>query len=177
MQLIQASEKTQYNKIHSLYKKSFPLCEKKPFSSITKRQKLDKVDIWYIEDKGEFVGLAITMKSKDMVLLDYFAIDTSMRSEGYGSKALKMLQDYYRDCRFFLEIESVYENTSNRMLRERRKNFYLRNNMNEMKMLVNLFGTDMEILGYNCNFTYEEYLSVYTDVYGKRKADKIKRLS
>ncbi|MGN0375983.1 MAG: GNAT family N-acetyltransferase [Butyrivibrio sp.] len=176
MQLIQASKKTQYNKIHSLYKKSFPLCEKKPFSSITKRQKLNKVDIWYIEDKGEFVGLAITMKSKDMVLLDYFAIDTSMRSEGYGSKALKMLQDYYRDCRFFLEIESVYENAANQQLRERRKAFYLKNNMTEMNIKVNLFGTDMEILGYGCNFTYEEYLHVYEEVYGKRKSDKIKKL-
>lgn len=177
MRLIQAENKIQYKTIHELYKRAFPACEKKSFHLMKTKQAKKLVDIWYIENKGEFIGLAITMKWNDLVLLDYFAINDSLRSGGYGSKALKLLQDYYADSRFFLEIESVYGNADNQALRERRKKFYLRNNMKEMNLMVNLFGTDMEVLGYNCEFNYTEYLSVYTNVYGKYKSRKIQKLS
>ena len=37
--------------------------------------------------------------------------------------------------------------------------------MTEMKIMVNLFGTKMEVLGHNCRLTYEEYSSVYANNY------------
>lgn len=43
-----------------------------------------------------------------------------------------------------------------------------------MGILVDVFGTEMELLTYQCSLTYEEYLSVYRQVYGERKAGKLK---
>ena len=176
MKVIKVSTAKQYLKIYGLYQYSFPVREKKPFFSIVKRNKNGKMDMWYIEENGNFIGLAITMKWKDMVLLDYFAINKNLRSNGYGSKSLRMLQKYYEGRRFLLEIENVYENAHNQKDRERRKKFYLNNNMKSMDMFVHLFGTDMEILGYNCMVSYEEYLSIYANIFSIKKASLIKQI-
>ena len=56
-----------------------------------------------------------------------------------------------------------------------RKHFYLQNHMTELDMLVDVFGTEMEVLTYQCSLNYAEYVSVYRDVYGKRKADRLKK--
>lgn len=177
MQLIRVSKIKQYFKIYKLYHKSFPACEKKPFFSMVKRNKSGKMDMWYIEDDGIFVGLAITMNWKDMVLLDYFAVNGTIRGGGYGSKALRLIQEHYRGKRFFLEIENIYGNAPNQTDRERRRKFYLNNDMQSMGMFVHLFGTDMEILGHNCNISYEEYLSVYANIFNIRKASLIKQIN
>lgn len=174
MRFTQARTKKQYREIRKLYESSFPKCEKKPFWLIKQKQKRGLVDIWQIEEAGEFMGLAITMKSGDLVLLDYFAMAEDKRGEGCGSHALQMLQKHYKDRRFFLEIESTREESENREQRERRKHFYLQNRMTELGMLVDVFGTEMEVLGYRCDLNYAEYVSVYREVYGKRKADRLK---
>ncbi len=176
MKLIKVSTVKQYLKIYGLYHYSFPVREKKPFISMVKRNKNGKMDMWYIEEKGNFIGLAITMKWKDMILLDYFAINKTLRAKGYGSKALCMLQKYYEGRRFLLEIENVYGNAHNQNDRERRKKFYLNNNMKSMDMFVHLFGTDMEILGYNCKVSYEEYLSIYANIFNIKKASLIRQI-
>lgn len=132
------------------------------------------MDIWALEKEQEFIGLAITMKSEDFVLLDYFAIAGEKRASGYGSEALKSLQEYYGNKRFFLEIESTHGKADNQEQRERRKRFYLANNMTEMGIRVDVFGTEMELLGYGCSLDFAEYVSVYRDVYGRRKAEKLK---
>lgn len=175
MRFTQARTGKQYREIRTLYGSSFPRCEKKPFWLIKQKQRKGLVDIWNIEEAGEFVGLAITMKAGDLVLLDYFAIAKDKRGGGSGSHALKMLQKHYIDRRFFLEIESTREESVNQEQREMRKHFYLQNHMTELDMLVDVFGTEMEVLTYQCSLNYAEYVSVYRDVYGKRKADRLKK--
>ena len=70
MKFTQARTGKQYREIRTLYGSSFPRCEKKPFWLIKQKQRKGLVDIWNIEEAGEFVGLAITMKAGDLVLLD-----------------------------------------------------------------------------------------------------------
>lgn len=174
MELIRANAKMHFTNIKKLYQEAFPRYEKKPFWLIKYKQKQGLVDIWVLEKEGEFIGLAITMKSNDLVLLDYFAIAGEKRASGFGSEALRSLQEHYRGKRFFLEIESTKGKAHNQEQRERRKGFYLANHMTEIGMTVDVFGTEMELLGYDCNLDFAEYVSVYSDVYGKRKADKLK---
>lgn len=132
------------------------------------------MDIWVLEEKQEFIGFAITMKSKDLVLLDYFAIAGEKRASGFGSEALRSLQKYYGNQRFFLEIESTLGKADNQEQREKRKRFYLANDMTEIGMTVDVFGTEMELLGHGCSLDFAEYTSVYSNVYGRRKAEKLK---
>ena len=174
MKLIRTKGLKQWMKIHKLYKSAFPADERKPFALIWKAFKSGKVDIWSLQADGNFIGFAITMKDDNKVLLDYFAISDDKRSCGYGGKAIKLLQEYYKDKKFFLEIESVYTNAKNLDERIRRKKFYLNNGMSEMKLLAKVYGTTLEILGFNCSLTFDEYRSVYLNVYGKHTADNVR---
>lgn len=114
----------QLKNIYRLYKISFPKEEKKPFWFILAGILRKNFEISSIEDKGKFKGLAITLKYKNLVLLDYLVITSDSRSLGYGSKALSILKEHYQNYRFFLEIESSFEKKPKIMKKGRKeKNF------------------------------------------------------
>ena len=166
MKLKKATTLKDWKKIRKLYMSAFPSCERKPLSVIRYKQHIKAADVWVVEDEGEFVGLAITMNGPELVLLDYFAIDDFKRGKGYGSKALKLLQETYEDYRFFLEIERTDVEADNIEERKRRKSFYLQNGMMELKVHAVLFGVEMELLGYQCKVSFEEYRNLYVSNYG-----------
>ena len=60
--------------------------------------------------------------------------------------------------------------------RMRRKQFYIKNGMTEMKMMVNLFGTNMEVLGHGCKLEFVPYRAVYEHTYGKHIAKNVKEV-
>lgn len=155
-----------WHKIKKLYMKAFPLNERKPFKLIKQKAAGSETDVWMLDEGGEFLGLAITMNAEDLVLLDYFAIHEKKRSGGCGSRALKLLREQYTGKRFFLEIESVYEETPDLEARKRRKNFYLRNGLSEIGIMAKLFGVNMELMGFGCKISFEEYRGLYRKIYG-----------
>lgn len=164
---------SQWKKMYQLYKAAFPENERKPFLLIWYMHKKGNTDVWWLEDHNEFIGLAITLNTKDLVLLDYFAISEEKRGNGLGAKAMKTLQEHYKGRRLFLEIESTFAKADNFSERKRRKHFYLANGMTEMKVLSNTFGVDMELLGYDCAVDFKDYQSVYLANYGKRAAEHL----
>ena len=166
MNLKKAVSRRDWKRIKKLYMSAFPKCERKPFAIIRYKQYKRAADVWMLEDAGEFIGLAITMNGPDLVLLDYFAIDDTKRGKGYGSKALKLLQERYAGYRFFLEIERTDVEADNIEERKRRKSFYLQNGMTELKVHAVLFGVKMELLGYQCEVNFEEYRNLYVSNYG-----------
>ncbi|MBP3392648.1 MAG: GNAT family N-acetyltransferase [Clostridia bacterium] len=165
-----------WRNISKLYKKAFPLMERKPLSLIRSTHKKNKADVWLIEEENEFKGFAITMNSHDLVMLDYFAVAEEARGQGYGSSCLKWLQEQYKDYRFFLEIESVYVKAKNMEQRIGRKAFYERNGMREVGIVAKVFGVELVSMGYDCALTFEEYKKLYTDCYGKLVGMNIKKV-
>lgn len=177
MKLTEAYQKKQLIKIINLYRKSFPRAEKKPFLLMLKKRKEGSMEILSIEDdNGGFLGLAILVLYRDLVLLDYFAVSPKQRDGGIGSAALQMLKARYFDKKFFLEIESTKGEAANIELRKRRKEFYLRNGMTNLPFDVNLFGIDMELLGDDCSFSFHDYYELYQKVFGKMIAGRVKLL-
>ena len=143
---------------------------------ICQKQSQGLTDIFALEENGDFCGLAITMKAEDLVLLDYFAIVREKRGKGYGRMALEALFAHFNGKRFFLEIESTLAESANKSQRIKRKRFYLKNQLTELNLYANVFGTDMELLAYQTSLTFDEYIGVYKTVYGQEKAACIKRL-
>lgn len=162
-------------KIRKLYMSAFPVYERKLLWLIWQKKRKGCTDVWAIKDKDEFLGFAITINGPDIVLLDYFAISNDKRGNGLGTLALKKLQEHYNTKRFFLEIESVFENVDDLESRIRRKQFYLKNNMKEMHIMVNLFGTKFELLAYNGKVSYEDYCLLYHTNYGEWATKQIKQ--
>lgn len=160
-------------RIYRLYRSAFPRCERKPFSMIYKMSRAGKTDVWYISDQGRFVGLAITINGPDRILLDYFAIAEAHRSGGYGSQILKSLIAHYEPKSLFGEIENVIDEGEDLPLRKRRKQFYLRNGLKEMGVMVYLFGVKMELIGTGTPLSFEEYRNFYAENYNQWAAEHI----
>ena len=109
--------------------------------------KAGRADLWTIRADGRFAGLAATVNSSEIVLLDYFAVKKQLRGRGVGSEALKGLMDHYRDQGLFVEIESTFEDAENLRERQKRKRFYVNCGMEPMGTEADLFGVRMELLG------------------------------
>ncbi len=176
MKLIQATTWYHWLRFRLLYRRAFPRSERKPVSMIRKMQKKGKTDVWYLEQDSQFAGLAATINSEDVILVDYLAIDDKRRGRGDGSQALKLLRQQYTGKGVFVEIECPYETADNYEERRRRKQFYLRNGMTEMNTTAKLFGVDMELLGYDCQLSFEEYHEFYRVNYGEWAASHIEKI-
>ena len=176
MELRLIKSPTEWWKVRKLYKAAFPKCEQKPLWLVWFVKQQKKTDVWIAEEDGEFAGFAITMYGKDLVLLDYLAVSDSLRGSGIGTKVLRALQEQYREKRFFLEIENVYVPADNLAERLRRKNFYKKNGMQEMQIMVNAFGAELELLTYKCQVSFEEYYELYCSCYGNWAARNLKRM-
>lgn len=174
MKMIQAKQPLHWYRLYKLYCEAFPSYERKPFSMIRSMQRKGKSDVWYFEKDGKFAGLAFTINSNNVILIDYLAIAANRRSEGIGSEIITQLHEHYGDKGIFVEIESVFDECENKEERLRRKHFYLNNGMVPMKVMVVLFGVEMELLGINCCLTYDEYYAFYHDNYGDFAAKNIK---
>ena len=162
-------------RIYSLYQAAFPAAEKKPFSMIRTMHKKGKSDVWYCVENGKFAGLVITINGPEQILLDYLAVAKNRRGQGMGSKMLQKMREQYVGKVVFLEIEIVDEAAENFEERKRRKQFYLNNGMTPMNVFVELFGVDMELLGFDCSLTFEEYHDFYRDNYNAWAAEHVKR--
>ncbi len=165
----------EWARIYRLYQAAFPSSEKKPFSMIRSMCKKGKSDVWYCVENGKFAGLLITINGPKEILIDYLAVAENRRGQGIGSQMLKKMREQYTGKGVFLEIEIVDETAENYEERKRRKQFYLSNGMTPMNVFVELFGVDMELLGFDCHLTFEEYHDFYRDNYNAWAAEHVKR--
>ncbi len=176
MELKRANTKEERENVKKLYLTAFPKEERKPFDLITEKQAEGGADIFYLEDNGEFSGLAIPAMDKDIVLLVFFAIADGKRGGGCGSKALQMIMEKYKGKRFILEIEDTSAEAGNKEQRIRRKSFYMKNGLINTGLMANVMGVEMEVLGNTTDITFEEYWNVYENAFGREISEKIGRV-
>ena len=163
----------QWADVYFLYQKAFPKSEKKPFSMIRGMHKKGASHVWRFERNGKFAGIIITINGEKNILLDYLAVEESRRGTGIGTEILQLMRSHYAGKGIFLEIESVYEACDNREQRIRRKHFYEKCGMTSMEVFVWLFGVKMELMGFDCRLSYEDYHAFYRDNYNRWAADHI----
>jgi GNAT superfamily N-acetyltransferase len=165
----------QWIKLYQLYRSAFPEYERKPLWMILNMRRKGKMDVWYCRHGDTFVGLAITLNGEDLILLDYFAVVPGLRSGGFGSALLQKVKELYPGKGLFVEIESVYEDCDNKAQRIRRKHFYETCGMTSMEVFVWLFGVKMELMGFDCSLSYEQYHAFYRDNYNQWAASHIQK--
>ncbi|MEH2944009.1 hypothetical protein VSQ32_14355 [Lachnospiraceae bacterium KK002] len=175
MKLTICTSESQLDHLKRLYLEAFPAPERKPFPLLLAKSREGLVELLAVEGEDDrFLGLAVTVLHKDMVLLDYFAIVPGMRGQNAGSKALRLLKKRYPDRKLILEIEDPEEESDNREERMRRKAFYIRNNMVIMPCSLELFGIKMLLLTSGDRITFGEYREIYEAVFPGTIADNIK---
>lgn len=160
-------DKNDFKKLMKLYKKSFPLAERKPLFIMKYMQNKDRLRFYAIKDENEFIGLVITIYDEETTLIDYLAIESDIRSKGYGSKAIELIRQNFNTNTVFLEIENINDKAKNNDERIRRKNFYIKNGLCETDIKAFVYGTDMQALTIKGEITFDEYILFMKKAYGR----------
>ncbi len=163
---IQIPSKNEIIEIKKLYSKAFPDNERKPFFLINKKIKEGKSEILAFFDNNVFVGFAINLVFNEYVLVDYLAIDESKQGQGYGSNALDLIKERYKEKQIFLEVEERNALADNSIQRELRYKFYLKNGFVSCGFKINFFFSKLEVLSYQKVISYNEYIDFQKYVMG-----------
>ena len=163
----------QWFRVYGLYRRAFPQNERKPFSMILSMWRKGRTDVWYFEDGGRFAGFASTINSRDIILLDYLAVQEGRRGRGIGSRILQELKKAYAGRGIFVEIESAFESGAGQAERIRRKRFYIANGLQPSRVMADVFGVRMELLCWNCCVNFSAYHAFYRDHYNAWAAEHI----
>ena len=130
----------------------FPPDELKPLSMI-ERMLMRGEYTGYGAMAGENLlayALFVTLKEDACALLDYYAVESAHRDRGIGGAFLRALvSGPLQDMRgVLLEIEDpeAAQSGDERLLRERRRQFYDRNGMKDSSVSARIFGVDFLLL-------------------------------
>ncbi|MBO8463219.1 MAG: GNAT family N-acetyltransferase [Firmicutes bacterium] len=163
---LKRAKKEQLAQIKQLYETAFPKEERKPFFLLQWQMKRKVMEILSIEENG-FVGLLISSFYKDLVLIEFLAIDDKRRGEGLGSKVLDLAKKRYQARRVVLEIEIPDENAAISDNKVRRKEFYARNGFLPAGVEVMFHGVPMMLLTIDGkSVTFAEYKKLYQNTSG-----------
>jgi len=159
--------------IRRLYRRAFPISERKPFAVIRRMYRQGRTDVWLLLKGGRFAGFATTINGEGLVLIDYLAVSEKRRGQGVGSSALRALVRAYPDCGLFVEIESPFDDGDDQPDRIRRRAFYRRCGFEPSRTMASVFGVPMELLGHGCTVSFEAYHDFYDTHYNQWAAAHI----
>lgn len=160
------------NEVYDLYQEAFPDYERKPFEMILDGLETGKMETYSVFYDHQYAGLVFLIKGEHVDVLDYLAVNGTMRDHGIGGRILAWL----RGCRenpFVVEIESTL--TSDDPIHRKRKDFYLANEMKDCRQSIELFGVDMELMSSLRPITYEEYFTTMKDYFDHDVEKWVKR--
>lgn len=174
--------------IYQDYKKIFPRVERKPYREIKKIYDEKISEIIEIIQEDEIVGFIIinTIENNLYAILDYFAILPDYRGKGYGTEAIKLLKEMYKDYNgIYIEVEKVEsaKHEEERHIRQRRVNFY--ENLGFIKMKFDICLCSALHYTYilpckNGNFSdkeaMDEIFKIYTTAMGEKRTKKYYKL-
>lgn len=165
---VQAVDKQlkEYEQIKELMTSAFPRNERLPMWFLLWRAKTNFVDFLALYDYDRFVGVTYLVTRRDLTFVMYLAIESKIRSKGYGKKALETIQSQHPHNRIILNIEAVEESAYNYEQRVKRKFFYTKNG-SVNTALQYLEGEDKyEVLISKGRYTVEEYQQLYKKLTG-----------
>ncbi len=178
-------------KLHKIYLKDFPESERMPYYMIKKYYKNKKIKILALKDeKRNIVAYSMITEHNGYILLLYLAVLKDKRKNGYGSLLLNMLKEKLKNKNMIIiEIESLDPslklNEEEKIIRQKRRSFYIKNEYLSTNIDVLLYDCKMEILYTNLldkikdsNYIINEYLNIYYNLNDKiRKSGKIEVLN
>lgn len=132
--------------VNHLAKEAFPPEEYLAPSTLVEMAKDDNFDFWALTDEGAFAGFMVVQTFGDLAYLFFLAIDSDVRSKGYGSQAIETLKAAYPGKKQVVDFEMINPSAPNLAQREKRKAFYLRNGYQETGLFLSYLGVDYEVL-------------------------------
>lgn len=160
-------KKQQWSEIKEIYMEAFPKCERKPFFLLRQSIKRKKAVLAVAAEENQLLGFTVFVVYKDMVMIDYLAVSSKIRSRGTGSRILEHICGQFPDKKIVLLIERVDDMAENCQQRTARRRFYLKNGFTSSGIFITGAGGDMEVLNYGGTVSQEEYMDLQRYALGK----------
>ena len=150
--------KKYYKQVNKIYKESFPKEER--YISLNKMVKNKDTELYCLINKEEVYGIIYLIKYKKMIFILYLAINSEIRSKGYGSYLLKWCLNKYNGKNIYLNIDEVNENKKDYETRKRREKFYLKNGFYMTEYISEEDTQNFNILCNNKIIKIEDYMEL-----------------
>jgi hypothetical protein len=165
----------------------FTADEMKPFNVIEKlmEQKVYICCGLYDDENLKAYACLFSKDKNSCILIDYYAVISLNRGQGYGSIFLRLLRKKfyeYKGCIAEVEKVDTAYNEQERKIRERRVNFYLRNGMQKTEISSRLFDSEFQIMYMPINKSrddvcvYDEIKYIYYRSFPKKIREKYIKL-
>lgn len=131
--------------IKQLYMDAFPFEERVPFYIMLLVGNDRGVEFLSIYDDDTWLGFIHTLVGEKLSYIFYFAIDSSLRQSGYGSKIIREYKKIHP--KLSLAIEPIEDNSDNIRQRKKRLEFYEKNGFETLDTRVVEMGVEFELMG------------------------------
>ncbi|MBS6396444.1 MAG: GNAT family N-acetyltransferase [Clostridiales bacterium] len=153
-------KKEYWKEIKEIYLEAFPKHERKPFFVIKNAHRKGKLQVITAIERGKLSGFIMAIPYLDMVMVDYLAISSKVRSKGIGSRLLQEVCQRFSGKKILLLIEQIDENAENYEQRISRKKFYLKNGFSSSDIFTTGASGNMEILYQGTPPSIERYIAL-----------------
>ena len=166
MEILNMKQKP-WKEIKEIYFEAFPKSEQKPFFTVRSSVKKKKAQLLTAMENAVLQGFVITIPYKDMVMVDYLAVSSKIRSCGTGSKILQEVCRRFPDKKIVLLIERLNDAAENNEQRIARRKFYFKNGFTSSGIYITGRNGNMEILNLGGTVSMEEYMDLQQYALGK----------
>lgn len=161
-------------KLKKIFNNSFPKDERMPFWLMRLMSKMGSSELLSFYDGDLLCGFIYMAVIDNITFIIYLAVDTKIRSKGYGSAILNEIQSMYEDNKIVVYIDIADETKEDNEQILKRKKFYLNNGYEETNYLVNSTkDVIQEILIKNGEFDKEEFIEFYNKYTNKTMKPKL----
>lgn len=120
------SHSNDWERVQTLYQRAFPEDERSPLELLDQDPSgISEIMAFY--EGNSFCGFACILVACGLSHIIYIAIEETARGMGYGSQALRLIQEKYPQNRIVVDMEEILPQAPNRLQREKRQQFYLHN--------------------------------------------------
>ena len=166
MEFICAEEK-QWKEIKTIYMEAFPKRERKPYFALRHSVKTKKAVVMAATEGEQVLGFIVLIPYKDMVMADYLAVSSKVRSRGTGSYIMQNVCRQYKDKKIVLLIERLDDKAENKEQRIARRKFYFKNGFTSSNIYITGRSGNMEVLNFGGTVSVQEYMGLQQYALGK----------
>lgn len=152
------AKESQWAQIKEIYLEAFPKRERKPYFVLRHSVKKKKAVVMTASDGNQLLGFTVLIPYQDMVMVDYLAVSSKIRSKGTGSYIMENVCKHFADKKIVLLIERPDDAADNREQRITRRRFYLKNGFRSSNIFITGASGDMEIMNYGGMVSREDYI-------------------
>lgn len=160
------AEKKDLAAIQEIYEEAFPPEERAPFSWLTKPLARGDASLLVHEQDGRLAGFAYCVQSDKLLYLFYLAVHHDFRQSGIGSGMVQEVLAGNPDKTVFLARERLDEPCDNLEERCRRRDFYLKNGLVDVPMLIREGPCTFDVMTDGGSVQPEQYRSLMEAWFG-----------